>query len=795
MKHLLSLLLLLLIPTLMRAQTYQEVRVHAAPESIRTIASLGLAVDDGMYRDGIWSTVLTVAEVAKLKNAGFTVDVIREDLTKYIQERNLQMAGEIKEINSRIRTKSMPMTQYPVPVHFELGSMGGYYTPDQVLNELDSMRQYYPNLISVKAQVGTQLTVEGRMMYYVRISNTPDQNTNKKKIIYNGLTHAREPIGMQHLIYFMWYLLENYSTNDQVKYIVDNLELYFIPIMNPDGYAYNYQIAPGGGGLWRKNRRPDGAGNWGIDLNRNFGYMWGYDNQGSSPNPWDETYRGAFAFSEYETQNFRDFCADKKFKMAYNFHAYADQTLYPWCYITQLCPDSLTEYAFTDHMLAKNGYVSGTPGSILYNTNGDINDWEYGDATTKPRIICFTTEIGNNNDGFWPVPNRIIPLCQENMYANLQASLLTLPYAEVTDMGSVINSKRDGWFPFRFQRLGLSDSVDYSVSVKPLDTQLFESVGPAKVIHYPAQHAYINDSVSYSLKPGIQIGQPFRFVWEIDNGLTILRDTVTKYYGWEQVLLADSCSTMDNWTSPKWNISNKTSHSAPYAITDSPNGFYNNSTNYSVTLKNKITLGTSPVTVVQYWVRHSIEKSMDYCQVATSLNNGSQWTKQATRYTDNGSILQDFPNPIYDGNRNWSQDRIVLNTTQGNELLLKFTIRSDGNGVIKDGFYFDDVRISVVDMTYNGIDPTGTLLGFISDAMPNPASNTVSVKYQLPGTNGATGTFQLLDSRGITVRELTVTSAEGKLSLDVSALQSGLYLYRISGSFGSTAVKKLVVAH
>ena len=818
MKHSLLLLpALLLLPCLLRAQTYQQVKVHASPERIVTIASLGIAVDDGTYRNGIWETVLSAGEVMKLKNADYSIDIIIGDYSKFIRERNKSAEQDVKEINRKIRTKNTDFIQYPVPMHFELGSMGGYYSPIQVLNELDSMRLFYPALISQKTAVGSQQTIEGRDVYCVRISNTPDQNTNKPKIQYNSLTHAREPMGMQQMMFFMWYLLENYTTNEEVKYLVDNLELYFIPVMNPDGFMYNYITDPAGGGMWRKNRRNNGSGEYGVDLNRNFGYKWGYDNYGSSPDPWSETYRGPSAFSEFETQDFREFCVDKKFKFAYNYHTYANETLYPWCYVTEVTPDSLTEYAFTEHMMAENGYVCGPAGLVLYNTNGDAMDWEYGDSILKPRIICFTTETGNNSDGFWPAPDRIVPLAEENMYANLQAAELTLPYAEITDFGPVINSRRDGFFPFQFKRLGLTDSTDYTITIKPLDSLLFVSVGPPKIIHYPAQHTVYTDSIGYSLVPGLQIGQSYRYIWQINNGMTTFRDTVKKYFGWETTLLSDSCNTMNNWTSAHWNTSNKTSHSSALSITDSPSGSYTNNTYNTMTLKNKITILQSPVAVIEYWVRYSLEKNMDYCQFTTSLDNGSTWTKQSTRYTNNGSTEQDFPYPVYDGYRNWSQDRVVLKNTIGKDMLVKFVIGSNSNGYVKDGFYLDDFKVTVIDMTYNMIDPTGTVLGFISAPVPNPSSTGVSVKYQLPGASSGSGagpgvnyplpgassgsgagpsiSFQLLDTRGILLKEIPITSASGTVQFNVSDFPAGIYLYRIIGSFGTTAVKKLVVAH
>src|SRR4029453_16587448 len=105
-------------------------------------------------------------------------------------------------------------------------------------------------------------------------------------------------LSMQQLIYYMGYLLENYQNDSLVKNIVDNRELYIIPCLNPDGYLYNELTDPSGGGMWRKNRRDNLDGNFGVDLNRNYDLFWGYDDNGSSPNTFSETYRGIFPASE-----------------------------------------------------------------------------------------------------------------------------------------------------------------------------------------------------------------------------------------------------------------------------------------------------------------------------------------------------------------------------------------------------------------------------------------------------------------------------------------------------------------
>jgi hypothetical protein len=66
---------------------------------------------------------------------------------------------------------------------------------------------------------------------------------------------------------------------------------------------------------------------------------------------------------------------------------------------------------------------------VLYPVNGGSIDWEYGEQTEKPKIIAFSPEVGTDYDGFWPEPNRIIPLCELELPVNLLfADLAGNPY-------------------------------------------------------------------------------------------------------------------------------------------------------------------------------------------------------------------------------------------------------------------------------------------------------------------------------------------------------------------------------
>jgi hypothetical protein len=796
MKRVLPVLLLLCLNLTLFAQTetWSEVKIAGAAASISTLAGLGLPVEEGFYdREGSWTTVLEQEEIARVRHAGFQVEILHADYPAFIENRNRALIGEIENINLNKNALFPPTDDfsYPVPEHFELGSMGGYHHLQEVLNELDSMHLYYPDLITVKTAAGNGNSIQGRPVYYVKISDNPGTSEAESRVFYNSLIHAREPMGMQQLLYFMWYLLENYETSDEVKYLVDNLELYFMPVANPDGYEFNHSGFPIGGGQWRKNRRDNGGGEYGVDLNRNFGFKWGYDNNGSSPNPWEDNYRGTAPFSEPETQIFRDFVTEKGFRIAMNYHTYSNFTLYPWCWQTELTPDSVLEVTYADFLTRQSGYISGTPGAILYNTNGDAMDWEYGEQTTKEKVICFTTEIGGSNDGFWPIPNRIIPLAQENMYANLMIAHFALRYAEVNSLSPVIVDQQENFFKFEFTRYGMDAPANYRVAIEPLDTTVIVATGPAKIFANPVQFQGYTDSIAFTLAPGTEIGTRFQFVCSIGNGLHFFRDTITRFFGPPLVVFRDSCNTMDLWNSTKWNVSHTQFFSPDGSITDSPGGNYTSNGNWPVTMNDKAPVGNSPVAVVNFMTKWNIEKGYDYVQFKVSDDNGFNWYPLEGKYTTPGTLNQASGQPVYDGKKtNWHREEIILEDFTNRDLKFRYVLKTDA-GSTADGFYFDDFTVTTIDMTGVGTTPTETPGAWLSEPAPNPASARVIFRYSLP--DAAARTFTVTTLQGTIMMELPVTGQAGTLEIRASDLSPGVYLCRITGPAAPSTVKKLVV--
>jgi hypothetical protein len=421
--------------------TYSSVRIAPRnPDDLITLLKGGLALDHvGNASPSSFDVILSQSELAILHSSGVPFEVLVHDMIAEYDSRPILSPEQRNALEASMKA------QYPVS-RFEFGSMGGYYTFDEVVRELDSARTQFPNLVTVKQSIGT--SIQGRNLWMVKISDNADVDEDELEVLYTGLHHAREPQSMACLMYFIYFLLENYGTDPDATFLVDNRELYFIPVVNPDGYVYNQTTNPNGGGLWRKNRRANAGGSFGVDLNRNYGYQWGYDNIGSSNIPTSETYRGTTAFSEPETQTIRDFAVNHNFMSCLNYHSYSNLLIYPWGYISNfVTSDSALYIGLADDMTQFNNYTYGTANQTVgYLVNGEANDWMYGEQTTKDKILAMTPEVGGGSDGFWPNTSRIFPLAEENLYPNIQIAYG--PSAIFTTGLSLSSSSGNGTFSY-----------------------------------------------------------------------------------------------------------------------------------------------------------------------------------------------------------------------------------------------------------------------------------------------------------------------------------------------------------
>jgi hypothetical protein len=253
--------------------------------------------------------------------------------------------------------------------------------------------QEHPDLTKV---VSIGKTIKGQNILAVKLTKgaKKSKDGSKPSVLYMSNQHAREWITPEMTRRLLHYYLDNYKTDKRIKKIVDSTELWFLLSANPDGYDYTFKDSDAR--LWRKNLRDvngDGVISTGdgVDLNRNFAYKWGYDDEGSSPNPTSQTYRGASPGSEPETRALDSFEKRIGFSYGINYHSAAELLLYGvgWQVATPTPDDVLYKaLAGTPEHSAIPGYHPQVS-SELYTTNGEAD----GHAANVNDMSMFTPEM------------------------------------------------------------------------------------------------------------------------------------------------------------------------------------------------------------------------------------------------------------------------------------------------------------------------------------------------------------------------------------------------------------------
>lgn len=768
------------------SQNYSRAKVLTDSKGLQTLAELGVAVDHGtVKRETFFISDFSDDEINQIREAGFQVEILIPDVQSYYVSQNANKGepGTEKNLGCPPSNGSTGFTP-TVPNNFNLGSMGGFYTYQEFIAEIDAMAAQYPNLITVKDTIGNFLSIQNRPLYWVRLSDNPNTDEAEPEVLYTAVHHAREPNSLSEVIFYMWYLLENYNTSEEIKFLVDNTEMYFVPMVNPDGYIYNETTNPNGGGMWRKNRRLNSGGSYGVDLNRNYSYGWG--TTGTSATQSNETYRGTAPFSEPETQAIKWFCENRDFQYAFNAHTYADDILHPIGTTTaEFAADHNYFQAFTHHMVQYNGYEN-KKSSDLYPASGDSDDYMYKvDTVIKPKIFAMTPEVSNTSGGFWPASNQITGICQEMVFPNLVLSHLTHRYLEVKDIDPGMITMTTGNFNHSAYRLGLENGP-VNVSITPITG--IQSVGSAST-HNLALMGTENSGISYVLNPGIQFGDPIKYVLNTEYTGWTKRDTIVKTFGNITLQFIDEANIGVNWTG-NWATTNSTYVSPSSSFTDSPSGDYPNSTTTAYKFNNTIDLTHVTEAMVRFYAKWEIEADFDYCQFQVSTDNGVSWIGQCGNYTvpgtsANGSV-QPNAQPVYEGNQNnWVREEINLSDYIGDSIQVRFILKSDG-GTRADGFYFDDFEV-LYNIDYTGLAENEKQLFHL---VPNPASSYVKIVFDQDIQNGK---IEVLNLNGDIVSSQKVEDSNTEIRTD--KLSVGVYYVRYVDAIEQKAPVKLVVIH
>lgn len=254
-----------------------------------------------------------------------------------------------------------------------------YTSYDEMVSIFDSLVLNHPSITKLDT-IG--YSVQNRLLLCLKVSDNPNVQEPEPEVRIVGTHHGNEWISTEIPIILASYLVENYGIDQEVTYLVNNREIYIIPMVNPDGHEMQQ----------RRN-----ANN--VDLNRDYGYMW--DGWGSSPSP----------YSQPETRAIFEFSQKHNFVLSLSFHSFGNIVNYIWNYSPVEPPDSLLIRQLSQMYASFNGYWV-TEGYNWYETHGDLNDYSYGIDSD----IDWTIELGND---YIPPPSQIQPIWLDNRDAIL----------------------------------------------------------------------------------------------------------------------------------------------------------------------------------------------------------------------------------------------------------------------------------------------------------------------------------------------------------------------------------------
>ena len=370
-------------------------RVKATQANIEKLAKAGFDMQEARRVKRKVEIYGTAKQMAKLRRKSKVKSRLVRDRRgrTSVQRSRLKVRKGLRELGLRARSSVADPTAgasdaaYKVYRKYDAVPDDGHeqYTEfyNRILNQYDD--------ITAKRVIGK--TFWDRDIIAIQVSADADGTDNgKPAALYNAMQHAREWLAGETCKRTLEYFTSLYGKDRQVTRLVNTRQLWFVCVSNPDGYEFTFTE---GNRLWRKNLREQNgqagiqAGD-GVDPNRNFPVSWGLDNEGSSPDPASETFRGAGPASEAETQAMLNLWDLVDFQFQKNDHTAAELILYPqgWQQYTPAADDPIfAALAGDDEDPAIPGFDPDL-GAELYITNGDTLDTAYN----QRGILAYTPE-------------------------------------------------------------------------------------------------------------------------------------------------------------------------------------------------------------------------------------------------------------------------------------------------------------------------------------------------------------------------------------------------------------------
>lgn len=743
-------------------ERYQKVLIQT--DDIHRLETLPSFDAHTLYPDtnGV-ELILSESDVQTLRTTGYPVQCLIEDVQKFYAERAATSLGNPG-------TPFRKSSDESVPEHFELGSAIGYYTPQELSLQLLRMRLLFPHLTSEPYSIGT--SVEGRVILAMRISARPDSE-DVPEAFFNGVHHAREPIGMMSLVYSMWHMLEAYGKDAEITNLLDNRAIWFVPLVNPDGYQYNLTYFPEGGGTWRKNR--GGVDNQGIDLNRNYSTedQWGPADNPGLIDPASGNYRGVVPFSEPETRAIRDFVLGRKFRAGINYHSFGAVLIYHHIGEEPSLADTSWYCRSARELTRGNGYGYGRgEEAIGYRAYGTAEEWMFLQQTTPRSLFGWAPEVGTREDGFWPAPDRIVPLCKQSLDMTLRAAWMAGAFPQVTAWETDSRHSSGGNVVIaRITNVGLQPMTETgSIAIAGYDDsrQQFSPLAPG-------------ESAQVSLE------LPSEFLTRQENRSKIDLRTTYKDLQWERPVdvmnhqhteaFSDQFEqSLGSWKNDLWGIETSAEHGR--VLSDSPYEKY-----FESDIPNRLELA-APVSLEQFDAAElrfdalSLTRAVHHQLIVEAQRPGEQnWHPLSCEYMQSSvDTNSSFLNQLRGANRLWETYSIPLDEFAGESVLIRFTQEAPitgSSGPLFDGTQIDNVRIigALKIPTSTPTEQNGQRAGL---AWPNPTTDRIFVN--VPGATDSIH-VRIVDALG---REVLSQTGSNGLWLNIQHIPSGPYFLSVT---------------
>ncbi|KAG9348879.1 hypothetical protein JZ751_029196 [Albula glossodonta] len=288
-----------------------------------------------------------------------------------------------------------------------------YHPLEDIYLWINRTTHQYPDMVQ-PILIGSSF--EKRPLWVLKLSGKRGNQPKRAMWIDCGI-HAREWISHAFCLWFVQYSIDFYNQIPDMTEILDSMDIYVLPVMNPDGYKYTWTKNR----MWRKNRSKH-PGNYciGTDLNRNFDANW--CTMGSSHRSCDDTYCGLFPESEPEAEAVANFLRSHKhdMKLYLSIHSYSQMLLFPYSCSYQEAAnhnelnEMVKEAAMNIRKYYRNQYKYGAGAKTIYLAPGGSDDWAYNLGIE----YSFTFELQDKGRyGFLLPPELISKACNEALTA------------------------------------------------------------------------------------------------------------------------------------------------------------------------------------------------------------------------------------------------------------------------------------------------------------------------------------------------------------------------------------------